>query len=392
MHLYQRNGKNWAEMYRFSCNYWISLCTVWISDLCNFSYRCLVEAYLLLSSNWNYNDSDDNSDQNNYFLHTESALTPYITRIPKQLWTLIIRKVNPGQLCSYFCLVKQFGFQSHGCYLEMDFMRYGASRTAEHILRPLPQMFFRWAGRNSLTDNNNGDGSGEGRRSSDRLRGDTNKRMTKSLRISSFSWLPLPPSLPLLHRRPHYGALWRLAKTPPLKMKEQLVSETIIVCVVWHSAGTIISHHVSAHRWTRKIWSCKHSWGTQKEHARRTAMPSMVGAAIPISAECLFKSLHKTGLMRIPMFAIVFFFFPFCVIKNTMHAMHARNTLIADEPYSLNGELPLFHQRLNMKCASGNVWAQMSLKCTRKSKLDKSASLLHNMSEIQSSKWIPLKA
>lgn len=160
-------------------------------------------------------------------------------------------------------------------------MKYGASQPAERIFRPLLQMF----------------SNGSSGRSSDNLHviQKRNKQTHDKKRLNFISQLPVSAPLPPspLHHRPRYGVLWRLAKTPPLKMKEQLVSEGITLCILWHSARAIISHQFSAYRWTRRIWSCKHCWGKQKEHGRRTGRGFQFGGTVPICAECLFKSLHK---------------------------------------------------------------------------------------------------
>ncbi len=155
--------------------------------------------------------------------------------------------------------------------------------------------------------------------------------MTESVWISSVSSLSLPLSPPSpLHHRPHYGVLWRLAKTPPLKMREQLVSEGITLCILWQSARAIISHQFSAYRWTRRIWSCKHCWGKQKEHCRRTGRGSQFGGTVPICAESLFRSLHKDW---IDVHAHVWVYFSSCAVKNKMYAMHTINKLTVDELY-----------------------------------------------------------
>lgn len=86
---------------------------------------------------------------------------------------------------------------------------------------------------------------------------------------------------------------WRLAMMPPLKMREQLVSESIILCVPRHSAGAIISHQFRAYRWTRRIWSCKHSCGKQKEHASGTARGAQIRGLHPSAQSARLKSLHK---------------------------------------------------------------------------------------------------
>ena len=171
---------------------------------------------------------------------------------------------------------------------------------------------------------------------------------------------------PVLHRRPHYRLLWRLAMMPPLKMREQLVSESIILCAPRHSAGAIISHQFRAYRWTRRIWSCKHFCGKQEEWASGTARGAETRGLNPSAQSAKLKSLHKDRI-DVPASVCIMLLSP-CVVRNKTHAMHITNKLIVDGPCSVAIKgMGSCHCSAagSVSSVPGNAWAQMSLKWTR---------------------------